>query len=977
MINFKKILLINLMITLLISTLEAQISSSFELRYYSKDKESSGITDFKGENEFFNTDQRIEFLDVYAAVAGNWFSDTALNRLVSTPAEIDRFLQGLKEQPRPDKRRRVELDKWKKTGYSHLGHEKSVAAINEWNMNEGVSVEQGSLNFNRPNVTIEKTLDSLQWRFFLGWKAKSIKGRVPMAFALKENNRIIAEAGFHANGDIFFTANGTDRMGDKYIPDQWYDFKIEVDLVNDRYNLLINGKKTGDWIAMRKSSLINRLQISGGESIQIDDITGLKFDTTGCSVRSPYTIEPFLHENFNVQPPVEQWAKPHYDDSAWELTDLPAVMGGSLEAGKDLYLRKEFNPDAFEKAWLNIETLDPGGEIWINGRVVHVTHNRHPVRVDISPFLVPHAVNTIGIRVFSFYNDGHLYHSPQDRNVGWFCGRAWIDLTEQVHMSSVKVHTRSINTEEATQLHTIALQNHADTTFSGMVTIDYYPWHPNEGSSKSASFEVPIQIFAKDSIHIHYEGTIEKPFLWTHDNPNLYRVHLKIMHDNQVIDDEMITTGIRTVSQKGGIFRINGEPELLGGAQTMGFRMPIENIVKWNRCPPASILADELLACSKLGNTLRVHVHSGGTYAYSVNDPRIAEMADQLGVMLIWPTSSWIRQGEWGGIDFEGYPKYINQVFNHPSIVLWEGSNHPNEFSGKPLSYSNRFITKMYRTISTSDSSRLISPSSFNKHFIYKNDEGTIDEDGKTIVPCEEWTAPLIVRGNQDALTGYGSEWHNIRGWPDPYRRSLLESRERAYFNFEHEESIGMQNFELVRGKPWYQMPSYENYYDIGSIGREFEYSEWKESQAWQAFSAWESMKWQRMHDVDGFSWCTLHGGANSGTYRKPLIDAMGHAKLAFYINQMALQDIIAGSNNTDVAYHRRDKITPVIMNVGDQRTVKLKIVIKTPGGEIIDTHEFNDVLLEKGRTVKELPSFRPKFTEEGYYVIEYYVMRP
>ncbi len=975
--HFKKILLINLMVTLLFSIGEAQISSSFELRYYSKDKESSGITDFKGENEFFNTDQRIEFLDVYAAVAGNWFSDTALNKLVNTPAEIDQFLQGLKEQPRPDKRRRVKLDKWKKTGYRHWDHEKSVAAINEWNMNEGVSVEQGSLNFIRPNVTIEKTLDSLQWRFFLGWKANSIKGGVPMTFRLIENNRIIVEAGFHANGNIFFTDDGDVRMGEKYIPGQWYDFKIEADLVNDRYNLLINGKKTGDWVAMRKSSLINRLQISGGESIQIDDITGLNFDTTGRSVRSPYTIEPFLQENFNVQPPVEQWAKPHYDDSAWELTDLPAVMGGSLEAGKDMYLRKEFNPGTLEKAWLNIETLDPGGEIWINGKVVHVTHNRHPVRIDISPFLVPYSINTIGIRVFSFYNDGPLYHSPQDRNVGWFCGRAWIDLTEQVHMSSVKVHTRSIYPEEATQLHTITLQNHTDTAFSGLVTIDYYPWHHNEGSSKSASFEVPIQIFARDSIHIHYNGTIEKPFLWTHDNPNLYRVHLKIMHDNQVIDDEMITTGIRTVSQEGGIFRINGEPELLGGAQTMGFRMPIENIVKWNRCPPAEILADELLACSKLGNTLRIHAHSGGTYAYSVNDPRVAEMADQLGVMLIWPTSSWIREGEWGGIDFEGYPKYINQVFNHPSIVLWEGSNHPNKFNGKPLSYSNRFITKIYRTISSTDSSRLISPSSFNKHFIYKNDEGTIDQDGKTIVPCEEWTAPLIVRGNQDALTGYGAEWHNIRKWPDPYRRSLLESHERAYFNFEHEESTGMQNFELVRGKPWYQMPSYENDYDIGSIGREFDYSEWRESQAWQAFSAWESMKWQRMHDVDGFSWCSLHGGANSGTYRKPLIDAVGHAKLAFYINQMALQDVIAGSNNTDIVYHGRDILVPVIMNVGNQQTVKLKIVIKTSEGDIIDTQEFNDVLLEKGRTVKELPSFRPKFADEGYYVIEYHVMRP
>jgi len=389
------------------------------------------------------------------------------------------------------------------------------------------------------------------------------------------------------------------------------------------------------------------------------------------------------------------------------------------------------------------------------------------------------------------------------------------------------------------------------------------------------------------------------------------------------------------------------------------------------------VLADELLASKKLGNLLRIHVHSGGTYAHSINDPRIAEMADQLGLMLIWPTTSWIRQGEWGGIDFEGYPKYMDQVFNHPSIVMWEGSNHPNKFKGKPVSYSNRFVSKIYNTIAGNDSSRLISPSSYNRHFAYRNDEGTIDKNENTIAPCPEWTAPLIVRGNQDALTGYGKSWDAIMEWPDAYRQSFIESTQRAYFNFEHEESIGMQNFSLAKGKPWYQMPSYENIYDEGSVGRQFTYDEWRASQGWQAFSAWESMKWQRMYDIDGFSWCCLHGGPNSGTYRKPLIDAMGHAKLSFYINQMALQDVVAGSENTDVVYHKRDFLKPMILNVGAARDVRLKIVIEHVGGAVMETKEYDNIRLEAGRTVTKIPSFKPSFGEEGYYIIKYFVLTP
>ena len=964
-----------IILILVLTPLKAQIASSFELRYFSKEKDANGLTDFKGGTEMFSTEQRIDFLETYAHVAGKWFMDSTLDKQVADEAEVSRFLEELKAQPLPVKRKRLVLDDWSTYGYAKNDHTLSKEKIKAWPEDESIGIENGNLVFHNMNSRLTRKVDEQSWRFHFHWRVKSEHGNVPFSIALKHDRTVVAEVGFHSNGNIFYTENGYDRMGGSYRPGEWYDFSIEADLVNNRYNLIVNDTKIGDWITLKNNASFNNFEIRSGEGISLDDIMGLGFDTTACGPRQPYLIEPFIQETFDIKPQLSGWMQSNYDDSDWQSDNLPIVHGGALEAGEDLYLRKKIKIGKVEKAFLNIEALDPGGEVWINGEVAFVTRERHPVKIDITAYLLPYKENLIAIRIFSYYNDEKsLYHSPNDRNIGWFCGRASLDLTEGTYIENVSTYTSEI-APQAIQEHLVEIVNDSDSTFNGEIEIDYSQWLPVEYSRKVATVTMPVTVFARDSVHIRIPLAIDYPALWDHEQPNLYKVAVKLLHRGKIFDDEVLTTGIRTVSQEEGIFRINGEPELLGGAQTMGFRMPIENLAKWNRCPPAEVLAEELIACKKLGNTLRIHVHAGGTYAYGVNDPRVAEMADQLGLMLIWPTSSWIREGEWGGIDFEAYPLYMKQVFNSPSIVLWEGANHPNKFRGKALEYSNRFIKKIVNTIADADSSRLIAPTSSQVHFIYRNDEGTVDKDGNPIIPVKEWSNPLVVRGNQDALTGYGREWRDIRKWPDPYRKSYLESKERAYINFEHEESIGMQNFELSKGQPWYQMPSYENPYDIGSIGRNFEYDEWKTSQAWQAFSAYESMKWQRIYGIDGFSWCCLHGGPNSGTYRKPILDLYGNAKLAFYANQMVLKDIMPGSNNPDVIYGKKDAVTPVILNIGDERTVRLKVIIKNLQGTIINTKEYDNVVLEKGRTTNELEAFKPSLKEEGYYVFEYYVL--
>ena len=160
--------------------------------------------------------------------------------------------------------------------------------------------------------------------------------------------------------------------------------------------------------------------------------------------------------------------------------------------------------------------------------------------------------------------------------------------------------------------------------------------------------------------------------------------------------------------------------------------------------------------------------------------------------------------------------------------------------------------------------------------------------------------------------------------------------------------------------------------YEEGSIGRKLNVEEWRISQAFQAFSAWESMKKQTLLGYDGFSWCSLESGANMFTYQKPLVDAVGVPKLAFYANKQVFNRIWAASDNVDVVYGPADLITPVIFNLGDERIVDLTIELKNDKGKTVERKKIKNIQVDKGRSVTKLDCFQFKPKEDGCYFIVY-----
>ena len=1025
--------------------LKAQTSTSFELRYYKPDPKANGETDFKGETSVFTVEERVKFLRQYTNFAAGWFDDANLNTKVVGDIEVQDILKGIKPLPLPETRKRVPLTGWKYISYragQNLEQAKlaerwtnvgggelnnggavlnnSNAVLNNVKKESGVKKEsvvelkEGSLIIKGKDRPVIWTFSPQAWRFNMSWQAIPVSNNDEVRFTLSDRLLINAlTVGFGSNGQLFYlTAQGKRVDTLSYQAGKKYEFKVEVDLSGGDsrlgygsqlgcYNLYIDEELIADFVPIERAVLspdkfsslaqVNTLSVHTYGEVKLDNILGFGYALTN-RMNYPYLPTLLIDENFEIKPHILGWEQTGYDDKLWNDGELPVVVGSERCFQEDLYLRKELYINDFEQVFLNVETIDPGGEIWINNQLVASIEDRYPHKIDISSFLKRNSTNIIAVKVNHFYltkeTGEMMVHTSLDFNVGWFCGRMSLDFVSPSHIEDVYVHTLALKSKGADLKTKIKIKSPED--FEGKAIIEVFPWFPVEKGRAVAKREILLSVkngnasggehleFGTDkSMEIIEQVSIQNPMLWTPENPVLYKVKVSLVDKRgKKVDDYVVTTGIRTVDQNGGMFRLNGKPSMLNGAQIMGFREPLEKAVIWNRCPPIEWIAKELLMVKKMnGNLLRIHVHAWeNSTSEGINDPRIAELADQMGIMLIWTTPSWIRTGDdWRHIDFKGLPKYMYKVFNHPSIVLWEASNHPNKFKRKGIEDSDEFCETVYNTIYPVDSSRIIAFTSFYKHMHYGNDEGSIDYRGNPVKASWAYTAPLVTRGNQDSPTGYSNDWSAIRKWgQDSYTKSVLESKERAYFNFEHQESMAQPNWELLRGKPYYRMHSYEWGYDEGTIGRRLTLDEWKESQGWQAFSAWEAMKKMRWQGYDGFSWCSLHGGPNSGTYNKPIIDMHGHAKLAYWVNKMVFQPTIAGSYNVDVVYGPDDTLTPVVIHWGEKSNAKLTITIQDADDTLVEEKVYSNISLPYGRESITLPPFKPAWNKEGYYIINY-----
>ena len=184
----------------LLSVLKIQ-AQVFEMRYFTKDKEASGVTDFHGPAEWLDTDQRVAMLNSYARYASRFWGDPGMDTPMFDETEVRERLAAVKPQPLTSVRRTVVLDSWRSYGYKDGKVEEQAERWKKWT-DGGALIQDGFLLLD--GVTASPEINPIDWRFNMKMTLETVDRDFGVVFSDEDGTLLeVALDGLSGNVEIY------------------------------------------------------------------------------------------------------------------------------------------------------------------------------------------------------------------------------------------------------------------------------------------------------------------------------------------------------------------------------------------------------------------------------------------------------------------------------------------------------------------------------------------------------------------------------------------------------------------------------------------------------------------------------------------------------------------------------------------------------------------------------------------------------
>lgn len=410
---------------------------------------------------------------------------------------------------------------------------------------------------------------------------------------------------------------------------------------------------------------------------------------------------------------------------------------------------------------LHIGAADYETDIWVNGEYVGKHCGGYAqFTFDIKSYLNA-GDNIIAIRVRDDLEcdrpRGKQYWKEEPDRC-WYTGvtgiwqNVWMELTKEIYLEQVKM-TPDIDR----RLLEMELYFNRSEDIELEISIFY------EGRLKKRITTEAGGRYVKEGILLEEEDKIDEIHYWSPDHPNLYDVRINVRKDGVRQDEVFSYFGMRRIHTANGHVFLNNR---------LFYQRLILDQGYWEDTlltPPSSeALRRDVEFTKKMGfNGARKH--------QKCEDPRYYYWADVLG-LVVWGElpSGYVFQGreienltrEWGD--------FINQAYNHPSIITWVPLNESwgvrnilTDARQQAFAKGLYYLTKAYdgtRLVSTNDGWEQVEETDIiglhdyagSKEVIRKR-YGDLEEFFKTGIPCRRALCEgNVYRGQPVIMTEYG-----------------------------------------------------------------------------------------------------------------------------------------------------------------------------------------------------------------------------
>lgn len=412
----------------------------------------------------------------------------------------------------------------------------------------------------------------------------------------------------------------------------------------------------------------------------------------------------------------QDFFKTDFDDSKWKTIPVPSCQE-IYGYGNPQYTNVRFpfpaNPPfvdenydpvgsyrtTFElpKDWESRRTIIhfggvyAGFYVWVNGQKVGYSEDsKGPAEFDLTNFVKP-GKNMLAVQVYRWTDGSYLEDQDMIRWSGIFRDVA-LESTPKSYIRDFRIDAVPANGSADVTIAADYLGTNTSDLSLDVKIFDNNGKEVSKSNIAARGGDVRAESPGKPVIHTVFEN----PKLWSAEAPNLYTAVLSLKDDtNKTVHVVSTKIGVRKIEWKDGVFKINGQPVKLLGANR-------------HECDPfrgAAITRERMEQDAKMYKQFNLNAVRCSHY---MNDPYWYELCDKYGIYVVDEANieshgmgydlnrTLGNQPIWQKAHLDRTERLVACHKNYPSIVMWSLGNEAG--SGVNFEATARLVHSMDAT---------------------------------------------------------------------------------------------------------------------------------------------------------------------------------------------------------------------------------------------------------------------------------------